>query len=86
MDINKLTNQFKQYLSEAQTLAVRSDHSVIEPTHLIKAMVDDKSGSVSQILGQNDVNLSKLSDSLSKALNNMATVKNPKGEVVTSQS
>ena len=86
MDINKLTNQFKQYLSEAQTLAVRSDHSVIEPTHLIKAMVDDKSGSVSQILGQNGVNLSKLSDSLSKALNNMATVKNPNGEVVTSQS
>ena len=86
MDINKLTNQFKQYLSEAQTLAVRGDHSVIEPTHLIKAMVDDKSGSVSQILGQNGVNLSKLSDSLSKALNNMATVKNPNGEVVTSQS
>ena len=49
-------------------------------------MVDDKSGSVSQILGQNGVNLSKLSDSLSKALNNMATVKNPNGEVVTSQS
>ena len=67
MDINKLTNQFKQYLSEAQTLAVRSDHSVIEPTHLIKAMVDDKSGSVSQILGQNGVNLSKLSDSLTKS-------------------
>ena len=86
MDINKLTNQFKQYLSEAQTLAVRGDHSVIEPTHLIKSMVDDKSGSVSQILGQNGVNLSKLSDSLSKALNNMATVKNPNGEVVTSQS
>jgi ATP-dependent Clp protease ATP-binding subunit ClpB len=86
MDINKLTNQFKQYLSEAQTLAVRSDHSVIEPTHLIKAMVDDKSGSVSQILGQNGVNLSKLSDSLSKELNKMATVKNPNGEVVTSQS
>ena len=86
MDINKLTNQFKQYLSEAQTLAVRSDHSVIESTHLIKSMVDDKSGSVSQILGQNGVNLSKLSDSLSKSLNNMATVKNPNGEVVTSQS
>ena len=86
MDINKLTNQFKQYLSEAQTLAVRGDHSVIESTHLIKSMVDDKSGSVSQILGQNGVNLSKLSDSLSKALNNMATVKNPNGEVVTSQS
>ena len=86
MDINKLTNQFKQYLSEAQTLAVRSDHSVIEPTHLIKAMVDDKSGSVSQILGQNGVNLSKLSDSLSKELNNMATVKNPNGEVVISQN
>ena len=86
MDINKLTNQFKQYLSEAQSLAVRSDHSVIEPTHLIKVMVDDQSGSVSQILSQNDVQLSKLTESISKALNNMGTVTNPNGEVTTSQS
>ena len=86
MDINKLTNQFRQYLSEAQSLAVRSDHSVIEPTHLIKVMVDDQSGSVSQILSQNGVNLSKLTESISKALNNMGTVTNPNGEVTTSQS
>ena len=86
MDINKLTNQFRQYLSEAQSLAVRSDHSVIEPTHLIKVMADDQSGSVSQILSQNGVNLSKLTESISKALNNMGTVTNPNGEVTTSQS
>ena len=86
MDINKLTNQFRQYLSEAQSLAVRSDHSVIESTHLIKVMVDDQSGSVSQILSQNGVNLSKLTESISKALNNMGTVTNPNGEVTTSQS
>ena len=86
MDINKLTNQFRQYLSEAQSLAVRSDHSVIEPTHLIKVMVDDQSGSVSQILSQNGVKLSKLTESISKALNNMGTVTNPNGEVTTSQS
>ena len=86
MDINKLTNQFRQYLSEAQSLAVRSDHSVIEPTHLIKVMVDDQSGSVSQILSQNGVNLSKLTESISKALNNMGTVTNPNGEMTTSQS
>jgi ATP-dependent Clp protease ATP-binding subunit ClpB len=86
MDINKLTSQFQQYLASAQSLAVRSDNSVFEPLHLLKIMIDDTSGAVTQILNQSGTNIPHLASSISKALDELATITNPNGDVIPSQN
>lgn len=86
MDINKLTSQFQQYLASAQSLAVRSDNSVFEPLHLLKIMIDDSSGAVAQILNQSGTNIPHLASSISKALDQLATITKPNGDVIPSQN
>ena len=82
MDINKLTSQFQQDLASAQSLAVRNDHSVIEPLHLLKTMTDNTGSSVSQILLQSGVNVAKLAEELSEAIQSLGKINNPNGDVM----
>jgi len=86
MDINKLTSQFQQDLASAQSLAVRSDHSVIEGLHVLKIMTDDTTSSVSNILTQTKVDLNQLSNGLTQALGALGTIDKPNGEVNISQN
>ena len=86
MDINKLTSQFQQDLASAQSLAVRSDHSVIEGLHVLKIMTDDTTSSVSNILTQSKVDSKQLSNTLNEFLSSLGTIDKPNGEVNISQN
>ncbi|MDO8250778.1 MAG: ATP-dependent chaperone ClpB [Rhodoferax sp.] len=44
MRIDKLTTKFQEALSEAQTLALGSDHAYIEPAHVLVAMLRQEDG------------------------------------------
>ena len=44
MRMDKLTSRFQQALSDAQSLAVGRDHNLIEPAHLLLALLDQKGG------------------------------------------
>jgi ATP-dependent Clp protease ATP-binding subunit ClpB len=44
MRLEKLTTKFQEALSEAQTLALGSDHAFIEPSHLLVAMLRQDDG------------------------------------------
>ncbi|MEO8119072.1 MAG: ATP-dependent chaperone ClpB [Rhodoferax sp.] len=44
MRIEKLTTKFQEALSEAQTLALGSDHAYIEPAHVLVAMLRQEDG------------------------------------------
>ena len=45
MRLDKLTYKFQQALGDAQSIAVGMDNSMIEPIHVMKAMLDqDDSG------------------------------------------
>src|SRR5437660_1070039 len=44
MRMDKLTSRFQQALADAQSLAVGRDHNVIEPAHLLVALVDQLRG------------------------------------------
>ncbi|MFT7127596.1 MAG: ATP-dependent Clp protease ATP-binding subunit ClpB, partial [Pseudoalteromonas tetraodonis] len=48
----KLTSTFQQALADAQSMALSRDHSVIEPAHLLKAMLEQSSSSVASLLHQ----------------------------------
>ena len=41
MRIDKFTSKFQQALSDAQSMAVGRDHSLIEPAHLLSALIAD---------------------------------------------
>lgn len=42
MRMDKLTSRFQQALSDAQSLAVGRDHNLIEPAHLLAALIDQQ--------------------------------------------
>ncbi|WP_254000422.1 Clp protease N-terminal domain-containing protein, partial [Xanthomonas vasicola] len=40
MRMDKLTSRFQQALADAQSLAVGRDHNIIEPVHVLAALLD----------------------------------------------
>ena len=57
MRIDKFTSKFQQALSDAQSLAVSRDHSLIEPAHLLLALIDQQGGNSLPVLRQAGVML-----------------------------
>jgi ATP-dependent Clp protease ATP-binding subunit ClpB len=81
MRIDRLTNQLQLALSDAQSIAVGRDHNVIDPVHLLSAMLDQKSGSVRPLLSQAGGNIPELRNAINKALEKLPTVQGTAGDV-----
>lgn len=50
MDFEKLTEKSRGFLQQAQTLALRANHSSLEPEHLGKALLEDEDALIPNIL------------------------------------
>mgnify|MGYP002713191612 CR=1 FL=1 len=81
MRIDKLTTQLQTALSDAQSLAVGRDHNFIEPVHLLAAMLEQKGGSITQLIAQSGGDPARLKSSLAGALDRMAQVQGNQGDV-----
>jgi ATP-dependent Clp protease ATP-binding subunit ClpB len=81
MRMDKLTSRFQQALSDAQSLAVGRDHSVIEPVHLLTALLDQSGGSTRPLLAQGGVNIPLLRERLGEALEKLPKVTGQAGNV-----
>ncbi len=81
MRMDKLTSQFQAALSEAQSLAVGRDQSVIEPLHVMKALLDQEGGTIPHLLTKAKVNNAGLRAQLDTALNRLPTVEGSQGEI-----
>ena len=46
MRMDKLTSKFQLALADAQSLAVGLDHQLIEPDHVMVALLDQEGGSI----------------------------------------
>ncbi|MGE0098346.1 MAG: ATP-dependent chaperone ClpB [Hydrogenophaga sp.] len=70
MRLDKLTTKFQEALSEAQTLALGSDHAYIEPVHLLLALLRQADGpqSLLQRAGVNVPGLSMAAEAAMKRL------------------
>ena len=64
MRMDKFTSRFQQALADAQSLAVGRDHNLIEPVHLLAALLDQSGGSLMPLLTQTGVNVPLLLDRL----------------------
>ncbi len=81
MRMDKLTSRFQQALADAQSLAVGRDHNMIEPVHVMTALLDQQGGSVTPLLAQAGINVPALRQRLGEALDKLPQVKGQEGNL-----
>ena len=81
MRMDKLTSRFQQALADAQSLAVGRDHNIIEPVHVLTALLDQQGGSTRPLLAQAGVNVPVLRERLTEALDALPKVSGQEGNL-----
>jgi ATP-dependent Clp protease ATP-binding subunit ClpB len=84
--MDKLTNPLQQALGDAQSLAVGRDHSMIEPAHLLSALINQSGSAILPLLQRAGANLSVLHAGVDKALSKVAKLADSTGDVQGSQA
>ena len=85
MRIDKLTTQFQQALSDAQSLAIGRDNQFIEPIHLLAALIDNTEGGTTSLLARAGGNVRALRTALQAAIERLPKVEGHGGEVQISR-
>ena len=60
MRLDKFTTKFQQALGEAQSLAIGHDNQMIEPQHLLLALLEQEDGGTGSLLARAGVNVPAL--------------------------
>jgi ATP-dependent Clp protease ATP-binding subunit ClpB len=81
MRMDKLTSRFQQALANAQGLAVGRDHNMLEPAHLMAALLEQQGGSTLPLLSQAGVNVTALRTRVGEALERLPAVKGQEGHL-----
>ncbi len=81
MRFDKFTTKFQQALSDAQSLAVGQDNQMIEPQHLLLALINQDDGGTASLLSRAGVNAGPLKAALDKAISRLPKVEGHGGEV-----
>ncbi|GAB3731022.1 ATP-dependent chaperone ClpB [Luteimonas pelagia] len=81
MRMDKLTSRFQHALADAQSLAVGRDHNLIEPAHLLAALLDQSGGGTRPLLSQAGVNVPLLRERVGEILEKLPAVSGQAGQV-----
>jgi len=81
MRMDKLTSRFQQALQDAQSLALGRDNTIIEPVHLMSALLEQSGGSTRPLLAQAGVNVPLLRERLGEALEKLPKVTGQAGQI-----
>ncbi len=81
MRMDKLTSRFQQAIADAQSLAVGRDNNLIEPSHLLLALLDQQGGGTRPLLAQAGVNVPVLRERLTEVLDKLPKVSGQAGNV-----
>jgi len=81
MRLDKLTTKFQQALADAQSLAIGRDNQMIEPQHLLLALLQQDDGGTASLLQRAGVNVPPLKAALEQAIDRLAKVEGHGGEV-----
>jgi ATP-dependent Clp protease ATP-binding subunit ClpB len=85
MRFDKLTTQFQQALSDAQSMALGQDNQFIEPLHLLAALIDQTEGGTTSLLARAGGNVRALRTALQEAIGRLPKVEGHGGEVQISR-
>ncbi len=81
MRLDKFTTKFQQALADAQSLAVGHDNQMIEPQHLLLALINQDDGGTTSLLSRAGVNVAPLKHALEKSIQRLPQVEGHGGEV-----
>jgi ATP-dependent Clp protease ATP-binding subunit ClpB len=81
MRMDKLTSKFQLALADAQSLAVGLDHQLIEPDHVMVALLDQEGGSMRHLLTKAGLKVNALRSQLGERLDSLPRVSGAPGEV-----
>jgi ATP-dependent Clp protease ATP-binding subunit ClpB len=81
MRMDKLTSRFQQALADAQSSAVGRDHNLLEPVHVLTALLDQPSGSTRPLLAQAGVDVAALRTRLGAELDRLPKVRGEEGNI-----
>jgi ATP-dependent Clp protease ATP-binding subunit ClpB len=84
MRLDKLTTRFQQALAEGQSLALGRDHQLIEPEHVMQALIDQQGGTTGHLLMQAGADAPQLRSQLGCLLDQLPRVKGTAGEIQVS--
>ncbi|PIP80823.1 MAG: ATP-dependent chaperone ClpB [Gammaproteobacteria bacterium CG22_combo_CG10-13_8_21_14_all_40_8] len=79
--MDKLTSKFQLAIADAQSLAVGRDHQMIDPVHLMSALIDQEGGTVKNLLSISGVDVQKLRSGLFEIMEKLPQVQGINGDV-----
>ena len=82
---DKFTTKLQEALADAQSMAIGKDHNMIEPVHLLAALLEQRGGAVRPLLKQAGADLPTLARKVGEALDRLPVVSNPDGDIRLSQ-
>ena len=81
MRMDRLTSRFQQALADAQSLAVGRDNNMLEPAHVMVALLDQQGGSTGPLLTQAGVNVPALRQRVGEILDRLPRVSGQEGNI-----
>jgi len=81
MRMDKLTSRFQQALADAQSLAVGRDNNMLEPVHVMAALLEQQGGSTAPLLTQSHVNVPALRQRVNELVDRLPRVSGQEGNV-----
>jgi len=81
MRFDKFTTKFQQAVSDAQSIAIGHDNQLIEPQHLLLALLNQEEGGTTSLLQRAGVNVPPLKKALDAAIDRLPQVEGTGGEV-----
>src|SRR5512142_1807260 len=81
MRMDKLTSRFQQALADAQSLAVGRDNNMLEPVHVMAALLDQQGGSTAPLLTQAQVNVPTLRQRVNEMVDRLPRVSGQEGNI-----
>ena len=81
MRLDKFTSRLQQALADAQSLALGRDHNMLEPLHLMAALLEQQGGSTVPLLSQAQVNVPLLRQRVAEAVQRLPQIKGQEGNI-----
>ena len=86
MRMDRMTNRLQGALADARSLAAGRDHAALEPIHLLAALLEPGPATLMPLLVRSGGQAGKIADGVAAALDQVATLKTPTGDIQPSQA